>query len=133
MTENYHSPYNCVIVDDDLQFVFLLSSYINEIPKLKLVDSFLVSQVAIDSISEEDDIDFLFLDIRMGAVSGLDVAAHLREKVKFIVFISGSKEYALDAHQVGGDHYLVKPVYFEDFLNTVNTILRRQRRSTINS
>ncbi len=133
MKENNHSPYKCVIVDDDFQFVFLLSSYIQEIPKLQLVSTYLVSKVAMNSISELDEIDFLFLDIRMGMISGLDVAAVLRDKVKYIIFISASGEYALGAHEVGGDHYLVKPVKFDHFLETVNSVLHRHRRATVHS
>ncbi|MGY3052863.1 two-component SAPR family response regulator [Pedobacter sp. UYEF25] len=129
MSENQNNlHYRCAIVDDDPQFLFILSCFINAIPKLKLCREFLNPQTAIDNILEEDEIDFLFLDIRMGNISGLDVAARLRDKVKFIVFISGSKDYALDAHAVGADHYLVKPVNFDDFLKMVNSVLHRNRR-----
>lgn len=128
MKENQnHSLYRCAIVDDDLQFVFLLSAYVNEIPKLQLAGTFLNPEVAMESIKEENNIDFLFLDIRMGNISGVDVAAHLRDKVKFIVFISASGEYALEALQVGGDQYLVKPVMFSTFLEKVNELLSRDR------
>ena len=130
MIENHnHALYKCAIVDDDLQFVFLLSTYINQVSKLQLAGTYLNPQVAMESISEEDNIDFLFLDIRMGNVSGVDVAAYMRDKVKFIVFVSGSGEYALDALQVGGDQYLLKPILFSTFLTTVNQLLARQRTS----
>lgn len=132
MKENQnHALYRCAIVDDDLQFVFLLSTYVNEIPKLQLAGTYLNPQVAMDSITEKDNIDFLFLDIRMGNISGVDVAAHLRDKVKFIVFISASGEYALDALQVGGDQYLVKPVMFSTFLEKINDLLSRKRNSRV--
>lgn len=129
MKENKHSPYRCVIVDDDPTFLLFLSRYIHEIPKLELYGKYLDSHRAINGITEDDNIDFLFLDISMGNISGLDIARILRDKVKYIVFISVSGEYALEALQLGGDHYLVKPVTFQKFLETVNTVLKRDRRS----
>ncbi|MET4083890.1 two-component SAPR family response regulator [Pedobacter sp. UYP30] len=130
MRENHNNAlYKCAIVDDDLQFMFLLSTYVKQVSKLQLAGTYLDPQVAMDSISEEDNIDFLFLDIRMGNISGVDVAAYLRDKVKFIVFVSGSSEYALDALQVGGDQYLLKPIPFSTFLTTINGLLARQRTS----
>lgn len=121
-------PYRCVVVDDDIQFVFLLSRYIKEVPKLRLFNTFLTSQAAIDGVLEKDEIDILFLDIRMGTISGLEIARRLRDKVKYIIFISATREFALEALQLGGDYYLVKPIHFEEFLQVVNKVLHRQKR-----
>lgn len=127
MEEKSACRYRCIIVDDDPGFVYLLSHYLSLVPKLQLWDSFLDPKVAMESIREDDEIDFLFLDIRMGNISGIDVAKHLRDKVKFIVFISATGEFALEALQVGGDHYLVKPIMFQKFLQTVNKVLKRYK------
>lgn len=124
-TSNDFNPLKCVIVDDDPQFVFFLSTFVNDVPTLKLCGTYLDSQHAIDGIKESDEIDFLFLDIRMGNISGIEIAEQLRDKVKYIIFISASGKYALNALQVGGDHYLVKPVTFPKFLHTVNEVLKR--------
>ena len=127
MTNHNNSRYRCIILDDDPEFVYLLSQYISLLPKLQICATYNNPNLAMDSISEEDSIDFLFLDIRMGNTSGMDVARHLRQRVKFIVFISATGEYALDALQLGGDHYLVKPIEFSRFFDVVNGILKRYR------
>ena len=127
MEEKSALIYKCIIVDDDPGFVYLLSHYLSLVPKLHLSGSFLNPKIAMESIREEDEIDFLFLDVRMGNISGLDVAKHLRDKVKFIVFISATGEFAFEALQVGGDHYLVKPIMFQKFLETVNNVLERYK------
>lgn len=128
MMQNSNSAYRCVVVDDDSQFVFLLSTYIQDVPKLQLCAGYVNAQQAIDSVDEALGIDFLFLQIGWENVSGLDVAEKLRDKVKFIVFVSANGEYALDALQVGGSHYLVKPLMFSKFLTTVNEVLKSDRR-----
>lgn len=129
MEKNNELPYRCLIIEDDPSFVFLMSNYIHEIPKLQLWGEYLSSRAAIESITKEENIDFVFLDIRMGNISGLDVARYLRDKVRYIVFISASGEYALEALQLGGDQYLVKPVTFSRFLDTINDILKRNHHS----
>ncbi|MGY3055120.1 two-component system LytT family response regulator [Pedobacter sp. UYEF25] len=131
MKQNNHLPSRCLVIDDDPSFVFLMSSYIHEIPKLQLWGEYLNPQTAMECITEEDKIDFVFLDVRMGKISGIEVAEYLRDKVKYIVFISASAEYVQEALRVGGDHYLVKPVMFSKFLETVNEVLKRNRYLTV--
>ncbi|RZL32418.1 MAG: response regulator, partial [Pedobacter sp.] len=108
-----------------VSFLDLMKGYINQIPKLNLLKSYDSAMSAIKEITAyKDEIDFLFLDIRMD-VSGIDVAQILRDKVKFIVFMTAYDEFALNAFNVGGDQYLTKPVHFPKFLETVNQVLRR--------
>lgn len=122
--------YRCVVVDDDRTFLDLVTTYIGRIPKLNLLKSYDSGISAIKEINDDDNIDFLFLDIRMD-VSGIDVARLLRDKVKFIVFMTAYDEFALNAFQVGGDKYLTKPVYFPKFLETINQVLRRNNAAMI--
>ncbi|WP_231460237.1 MULTISPECIES: LytTR family DNA-binding domain-containing protein [unclassified Pedobacter] len=117
--------YSCVLVDDDRTSLSLLKNYINQIPKLKMLGSFDSAAEAITYVRNADDeIDFLFLDIVMD-ISGIDVAQILRDKVKYIIFITGYDGFALKAFNVGGDQYLTKPVQFSKFLETINQVLRR--------
>jgi two-component system LytT family response regulator len=117
--------YNCVVIDDDQFFIDLISGYVNQITKLKILKSYTNPAVAIKEIDESDQIDFLFLDIRMDKISGIDVAKILRDKVRFIVFTTAYSEFALKAYEVGGDQYIVKPIYFKGFLDKINAVLKR--------
>ena len=117
--------YNCVIIDDDQFFIDLLSGYINQVAKLKISKCYTNPALAIQEINEDDQIDFLFLDIRMDKISGIDVAKFLRDKVRFIVFTTAYSEFALKAYEVGGDQYIMKPIYFPDFLKKVNAVLKK--------
>jgi two-component system LytT family response regulator len=117
--------YNCVVIDDDQFFIDLISGYVNQIAKLKILKSYTNPAIAIKEIDESDQIDFLFLDIRMDKISGIDVAKILRDKVRFIVFTTAYSEFALKAYEVGGDQYIVKPIYFKGFLDKINAVLKR--------
>lgn len=124
-------PYRCLIIDDDPSFVFLMSHYVHQVPNLELWGEYLNSQTAIESITKKDKIDFVFLDVSMGKISGIEVCGYLRDKVKYIVFISASAKYAQDALRAGGDDYLVKPVGFSTFIETVNSVLKKSSRRTV--
>jgi len=122
--------YRCVIVDDDRMSIDILTGYISKVPKLNVYKSYQSASMAINEINMDDDIDFLFLDIRMD-ISGIDVAKVLRDKVKFIIFVTAYDEFALNAFSVGGDQYLVKPVFFPKFLETINQVLKRNNASVV--
>lgn len=56
--------------------------------------------------------DLIFLDIYMPALSGLEAAKKLREMDLpcLIIFLTSSKDHALEAYELDVFHYLVKPV-----------------------
>ncbi|MCM1388630.1 MAG: LytTR family DNA-binding domain-containing protein [Bacillus sp. (in: Bacteria)] len=57
--------------------------------------------------------DIIFLDIMMYGPDGMQTARLLREQKRYrgiVVFISSSREYALEAYDVEAFHYLLKPV-----------------------
>ena len=62
----------------------------------------------------------VFLDIQMGGLSGIDLAARLRamDRDLLIVFTTTSREFAFDAFPIHPFDYLVKPLA-QERLNTV--------------
>jgi len=119
--------YRCAIIDDDRMTVDILSNYISKIAKIETIYTFTEPLKALNQITEDDLIDFLFLDIRMD-ISGIDVARVLRDKVKYLIFVTSYKEYALDAFSVDCDKYIVKPVLFPEFLNAINEIIIKEKK-----
>lgn len=126
--DNYN-PHSCIIVDDDPTSVLILEHYIAQIPKLQLKFSFTDPFLAIKHIEEGEAIDFLFLDIRM-KLSGMDVAKKLRGKVRYLVFVTAYKEYALEAFKAECDQYLIKPITFSRLLSTVNEVIKKNHRQS---
>lgn len=65
-------------------------------------------------------VDIAFLDVRMGGMDGIELATRLRnaDKSLVIVFVTSSREYALDAFPTHPFDYLVKP-YTRERLSTV--------------
>ncbi|WP_025144331.1 LytR/AlgR family response regulator transcription factor [Pedobacter jeongneungensis] len=124
------NKWSCAVVDDDATMVAILESYISQIPKLELVGSYTDPKEALNRLGHGQEVDFLFLDIKM-EISGLDIARMLRNKINHIIFITAYKQFALEAFQVHCDHYLVKPVDFSKFLTAINDVVKRKRRQEI--
>lgn len=56
-------------------------------------------------------LDLAFLDVRMGGMNGIELAAHLRaaDPALLIVFVTTMADYALDAYPTHPFDFLVKP------------------------
>ena len=123
MKPSEKTAYSCVILDDDPLSVFLLESYLTNVDKLALKGTFTDPVAAMAAFQNFELIDFLFLDIGM-EVSGLDLARMLKKKARYIIFVTGHKEYAVKAFE-NGDAYLIKPVDFDTVLKTINNLISK--------
>ena len=73
--------------------------------------------------------DFIILDIIMPLLSGMDTAKELRDMGQTlpIIFLTSSREFAVDSYEVKAFNYLMKPVdagklfaVLDDFLKTLD-------------
>ena len=116
----------CVIIDDERHAIALLTTYISSIPNLELVKSFTNPLEALSGITQEDEIDIIFLDVEMPHLSGMELARDLRPKAKSIVFTSAYERYALEAFDVQASNYLLKPIKIAKFTKTVIRIIENE-------
>ncbi len=68
-------------------------------------------------IESGGDFDAALLDVYMPGLSGIDAAKRLREhgrKIK-IIFLTTSREHAVEAFSLSAAHYLIKPFSAEEF------------------
>lgn len=66
--------------------------------------------------------DIIFIDQYMDGLSGMRTAEHIRECDTFValIFITTSKDHAIDSYGVRACGYLVKPYEYKDFEKTLN-------------
>ena len=76
------------------------------------------------NLTEETDI--IFLDIKMGGITGMDAAKKLREKNSrvCIVFITTMTQYAIEGYSVHAFGFLKKPVTYAQMRLQMTDILR---------
>ena len=108
----------CLIVDDEPLAVRLISSYIQQVPGLEIAG---VCNNAIDAftISREQKVDLLFLDIKMPKLSGTDFLRSISNAPK-VIFITAYRDYALDGYELDIVDYLLKPVSFTRFMKAIS-------------
>ncbi|MGN6177667.1 MAG: LytR/AlgR family response regulator transcription factor [Mucilaginibacter sp.] len=112
----------CIIVDDEQFSVDAIMKYINLTPNLDVIGVYTDPVNALQTISAEDDVDLLFMDIDMPWLSGLELAKALRSKTQKLVFTTAHSKYAFDAFEVEGDAFLLKPFTFGKFSTTINRL-----------
>lgn len=66
--------------------------------------------------------DIIFLDQYMNGLSGLDTANRIREQdpLTALIFVTASRDYAVDSYGVRACGYLVKPYDYEEFRRTIS-------------
>lgn len=69
----------------------------------------------------KDDYDIIFIDQYMNGLNGLDTARAIRELDKLVplVFVTTSRDHAIDSYEVRACGYLVKPYRYEEFKRTM--------------
>ena len=110
----------CMIIDDEPLAVKLLENYVNRIDFIELKGSYTDSLEAISSI-RDTPVDFIFSDIQMPDMDGMELARALPAGVK-IVFTTAFKEYALDSYDVSAIDFLLKPIRFDKVLRACEKV-----------
>ena len=112
--------YNCLIVEDEPLAAEMLQDYVTQVPFLTLRGICGDAIYAMERLQQEK-IDFIFLDIHLPKLKGLDFIKTLR-KPPHIIIVSAYHEYALQGYEYNVIDYLLKPVEFSRFLMAVNKI-----------
>ncbi|MFT5873203.1 MAG: two-component system response regulator LytT [Clostridium sp.] len=110
---------NIVVCDDNVGenevLICMVKEYMGNRSTTYKVTSFIDGDDLIEYISNSKnniDIDIVFLDVYMEFSNGIETAKKLREYDKEcrIIFITSSKEHAIDSYEVQAFNYLLKPV-----------------------
>lgn len=108
---------NCSIIDDEPLATKLLVSYVKKTPTLNLVGTYNSAISAIKDLREKP-VDLLFLDIQMPELSGLEFARLMPPETK-IIFTTGFDQYAIEGYNMNALDYLLKPIAYDRFLESV--------------
>jgi len=122
---------NCLLIDDEPLALQLLEDYIQKTPYLKLAGKFEEPLRAIPLLNDQE-IDLLFLDIKMPDISGIDFFKSLTRKPN-VIFTTAYSEFAIDGFELNAMDYLLKPISFEKFItacNRVKEITEAQKNKT---
>ena len=79
---------------------------------------------ALLEFAKETPCDVAFLDVRMGSMTGVELAKKLKEFIPKlnVVFVTGYDEYANEAMKMHASGYLMKPVTAEDIMSELKDL-----------
>lgn len=107
----------CVIVDDEPYARNLIRDYIQKVSELELLDKFSHPVEALDFL-KKNKADILFLDIEMPDIDGMGLV-DLLDDPPSIIFTTAYSEYAVESYEKNALDYLLKPITFDRFLQSV--------------
>lgn len=105
---------NVIMVDDNTVILNGSLSIIDKVIPNASVTGFTKPSEAID-FAKENRVALAFLDIEMGAISGLDVCRELLEVNPHtnVVYLTAYREYSFDAWSTGACGFMLKPITSE--------------------
>ena len=113
----------CAIIDDEPLAVTLLESYVKRVPELDLKGKYLGAREALTALTEEP-VDLVFLDIQMPELTGLELSRQLPAQT-YVIFTTAYSQYAIQGYRANAVGYLLKPISFADFKETIDCACRR--------
>lgn len=109
-----------IIIDDEPLAHEIIEEFCTMIPHIQLVGQCYSAIEALQFLSKEK-VDFIFLDINMPKLSGLDFLRTLSNPPKVII-TSAYKEYAIEGYELNVVDYLLKPIPFDRLVKAVNKV-----------
>jgi DNA-binding LytR/AlgR family response regulator len=124
---------NCIIVSDNKTSPWL-EEYISRFSSLKLAGSFTDPKSLISYLSENENIELIFLDIDKCGINTFDLPNNLHYQ-PHIILISSCDQTSFKTFNFGVIDHMMKPVAFSRFSKAVEKAIRyySDSRLTMNS
>lgn len=109
----------CVAIDDEPMALEVIKNFAQRLGEMK-VTTFSNPLVGIEHVKRTRP-ELLFLDVKMGEVSGVDLAKEIPEGT-FLVFTTAYAQYAIDGFDLNAVDFLHKPFSFSRFEKAVEKV-----------
>lgn len=118
-----------IIVDDEPLAHEIIEEFCSMIPHIQLVHHCYNAMEAMQYLNN-NSVDFIFLDINMPKLRGLDFLKTLTNPPKTII-TTAYKEHALEGFELNVVDYLLKPFSFDRLVKAVNKISNIESVKTV--
>ena len=117
------------ICDDEIQFVDAICPMLEQWAKeheIKLTLHRFTNGDDLIAAHQSECMDLIILDVIMPLLNGIDAAKELRNMNQTvpIVFLTSSREFAVDSYDVKALNYLMKPVDYAKLFRTLDDFLK---------
>jgi DNA-binding LytR/AlgR family response regulator len=111
---------NCIIIEDEILAANVLKEYIAHTEDLTLLAICEDATMALTMLSTSA-VDLIFLDINLPKISGIDFLSIIQDRYP-IVMTTAYHEYAIDAFNLNVIDYLLKPITYPRFLQSIQKV-----------
>jgi len=118
-----------IIIDDEPLAHEIIEEFCSVLPHVQLEKKCYNAMEAMQYLNE-NKIDFMFLDINMPKLRGLDFLKTLTKPPKTII-TTAYKEHALEGFELNVVDYILKPFSFDRLVKAVNKVSDTQTTKTI--
>jgi len=108
----------CIIVDDNKMSRTMVKQLVDQVEFLELKAE-CENPVEAFNYLKKEEVDLVFLDVEMPAMTGLDLIRNL-EKRPIIILITAKTDYAVEAFELNVADYVIKPVTLSRFMIAVD-------------
>ncbi|CAM1341503.1 LytR/AlgR family response regulator transcription factor [Tenacibaculum amylolyticum] len=118
----------CIIIEDELPAQNILKNFIRKVPNIELIATFQTAKEA-NIFLNETPVDFLFLDINLPDILGIDFIKTIQNPPQIII-TTAYPTYAVDSFELETIvDYLVKPYSFDRFLKAIVKVEKNTQRT----
>ena len=118
-----------IIIDDEPLAHEIIEEFCSMLPHVQLEKNCYNAMEAMQFLNEST-VDFMFLDINMPKLKGLDFLKTLTNPPKTII-TTAYKEHALEGFELNVVDYILKPFSFDRLVKAVNKVSEKQTTKTI--
>ncbi len=118
-----------IIIDDEPLAHEIIEEFCSMLPHVQLEKNCYNAMEAMQYLNE-NTVDFMFLDINMPKLRGLDFLKTLTKPPKTII-TTAYKEHALEGFELNVVDYILKPFSFDRLVKAVNKISETQVTKTV--
>lgn len=118
-----------IIIDDEPLAHEIIEEFCSMLPHVQLEKNCYNAMEAMQYLNE-NTVDFMFLDINMPKLRGLDFLKTLTKPPKTII-TTAYKEHALEGFELNVVDYILKPFSFDRLVKAVNKISETQTTKTV--
>ena len=118
-----------IIIDDEPLAHEIIEEFCGMLPHLRLEKNCYNAMEAMQFLNE-NMVDFMFLDINMPKLRGLDFLKTLTNPPKTII-TTAYKEHAIEGFELNVVDYILKPFSFDRLVKAVNKVSETQTTKTI--
>lgn len=123
MQNDLSKKVNCLIIDDEEMATKVIEAHLSHIPDFEVVGiyhSAVEAFLALDTLQ----VEVLFLDIQMPKITGIGMLKMLQQK-PLTVLTTAHREFALEGFELEVVDYLLKPIGFQRFLQTISRLKKQ--------